>query len=73
MRAMVVAGTGLSLAVGFHQEAAEVGYELIDFLGLGPPPACHGAVQRVGRLRLTQSHGGGKVDAQERLDAIGAQ
>ena len=71
VRPFVVAGAGLSLAVGLDQEAAEVGNELIDLLGLALPPLSHLRVERVGSLGVAQCHGACEVDAQEDADAIG--
>ena len=70
---MVVARTGLSLAIGLDQETAEVGNELVDLLRLALPPTGYRGVERVGRRGLAECHGCGEVDAQEDADAIGAQ
>ena len=73
MGAVVVARAGLPFAVGLDQETSEVRDEFIDFLGLALPPTGHRLVQGVCRLGVAQCHGGGEVDAQVNLDAIGAQ
>ena len=73
MRAVVVARTGLSLAVGLDQEASKVRYQFVYFLGLLFPPLGYRLVQRVSRLGVAQCHGCGEVDAEVNLDAIGSQ
>ena len=73
MAALVVAGAGLSFAVGLHQEAAEVGYLLVDLAGLPLPPRLHLGVLRVGSLQFAEGHGRGEVHREKHPDAIGAQ
>ena len=71
--AVVVARTGLSLAVGLHQEATEVGDERVDVLGLALPPLAHASVLRVCRACLAERHGCGEIDGEVDADAVGAQ
>ena len=64
MRALVVARPRLSLAVGFHEEASEVGHQAIDGIHLLAPPLSHLRVQRVGCWQTSQRHRRGEIDAQ---------
>ena len=73
MTATIITRAWLSFAVGFHQKASEVRDELIDLLGLMLPPLDDMPVCWVGSTRCSQCHGGGEVNAQIDLDAIGAQ
>ena len=50
MGAVVVAGTGLSFAIGLDEKASEVGYDVIYLLCLLLPPLCHLRIERVGSL-----------------------
>ena len=70
MGAAIVHGTRLTLAVGLDQEAAEIGNEPIDFLGLLLPPLLHLGVERVGRGEIAQSLGRSEVDGEVNLDAV---
>ena len=73
MRAVVVARTGLSLAVGLDEKASEVGYQPVYLVGLLLPPGSHIGIQRVGRLSVTQGHGRSEVNREVGLDAVRAQ
>ena len=78
MCALVVERTWLALAVGFHQEASEVGYQCINLLCLRLPPSLNLGVQGVGGLDRPaavesfsgDSHWGGEVNRQIDLDAV---
>ena len=64
MSASVVEGTGLSLAVGLHQETAEVRNQLVNFPSLSLPPTLHLWVQRVGGLCVAERLGRAEVHRQ---------
>ena len=63
MAAVVVARTGLALAVGLDEEAPEVGDELVYLVGFLLPPAGYGRAEGVGSLGVAQGHWGSEVDA----------
>ena len=73
MRATVVERARLSLAVGFHEEAAEVGNEPVDFVGLALPPPLHTLVERVGCGQLAQCLRRTEVHREIDADAVGTQ
>ena len=68
-----IARAGLSFAVGFHEETAEIGDELVDFLSFPLPPTGYRFVERVGSLGIAECHRSGKVDAEEGANAIRTQ
>ena len=55
MASVIVSRSGLSLAVGLDEEAAEVRYQLIDLPSLTLPPSMHRSVEGIGRPGLVQS------------------
>ena len=81
MGTLIVEGTRLPLAIGFHQESAEVRNLLIDFLGLRLPPGFHLSIHGVGGLQRltsvdtfgTNRHRRAEVDGEVHLDTVGAQ
>ena len=73
MGALIILRAGLALAVRLHQEAAEIGDRLVDFVGLGLPPGGNRRVERIGAFQAIQFHRRSPFDRQIDLDAIGAE
>ena len=63
----------LTLGVGLHQKAAEVGDQTVDLLHLLLPPADDLGIERVGSLEAAHLDGRGEVDGEVDTDAVGAQ
>ena len=61
----------LAFGVGLHEEASEVGDELVDLLHLGRPPLLYILVERVGSFEATDDHGRSEVDGEIGLHAVG--
>ncbi len=70
---MVILRSGLAFGIGLDQEAAEIGYGTIDFLGLGPPPGPDFGIQRIGTFQVADLDRRAPAHRQIDLDAIGAQ
>ena len=73
MGAVEVARAGLPFGIGFHEEAAEVGDEVVDFFCFVLPPGDNFFVQRVGSRKTAQLHGGSEVDGEIHTDAVWAE
>ena len=69
----VVLRPRLSLAVGLHEEAAEVGNERVDLGRLVAPPARDAGVERIGRRQPAQSSRRREVGREVDADAVGPQ
>ena len=61
----------LTLGVGLHEEASEVGNELVDLLHLGCPPLLYILVERIGSFEAADDHGRSEVDGKIGPDAVG--
>ena len=70
VRPLVVLRPGLALAVGLDHEAAEVGDQGVDLVGLRPPPPGHRRIERIGGLKLAQHLRRGEVGGQIETDAV---
>ena len=68
-----VAGTGLPFRIGFHQEAAEVGDDAVDFLNLVFPPADDFFVKRIGSAQTVESHRGCKINGEVHTQSVRAE
>ncbi len=73
MRPVVVLRARLSLRVGFHQKAAEVGNRPVDLVRLGAPPRRDGRVERVGGLQGADLDRCAESGAQVHADAVGPE
>ena len=70
MGAAIVERSGLSLGVGFDEEAAEVGHRPVDLLHFLLPPVDDVSVERVSGLCGTQGERRAEVDGEINLDVI---
>ena len=73
MGAAEVLRARLTLGVGLHEEAAEVGDHLVDLLHLVLPPTDDLGVERIGCLQTAYLDGRGEVDGEIDADAVGTQ
>ena len=70
MGASEVIRARLTFGVGLHEEASEVGNELVDLLHLGRPPLLYILVERIGSFEATDNHGRSEVDGEISLYAV---
>ena len=73
VRTSEVLRAGFPLRVSLHQEATEVGYELVDLIHLVLPPLDDIRIKRVGSLQSAHLNGRGEVDGQIDANTIGTQ
>src|SRR5574344_242501 len=73
MRALVVARSRLSFAVGFHEESPEVGDKSVYLLRFLFPPVYYPFVLRVGRFGIAERHRCCEVDRQVYAYAVRPQ
>ena len=73
MCAMIVARSGLSFTIGFHQETAEVGDDTVDFLCLSLPPLTHTLVFWISGACIAKCHWCGEIDREIDANAVRAQ
>ena len=73
MIAAVIFRAGLAFGIGLDQEAAEIGNECVNFVGLGFPPGDDIFVERIGRRQAAESFGRGEIRRKIQANAVRAE